>query len=359
MRRLAAFAAASALTVAGLLGCAEAPTRAERAASPQWHGDRFENTTPIAPQGFWRSLQLGLAFIFRKPDGAFPSTAPFAVAPLTRQALEAAPDGSIYRLGHSTVLLKLRGRFWLTDPVFSRRAFPVQWAGPSRFHAPPIALDALPPIAAVILSHDHYDHLDHDTVTALAAKTEHFLAPLGVGDHLVRWGIDPAKVRQLDWWQSVELHGVRFTATPARHFSGRGLGDANHSLWAAWAIDDGTRKLFFGGDSGYFDGFRTIGERLGPFDVTLLDCGAYDARWAEVHMHPQEVVQAHRDLRGRWLLPIHNGTFDLGLHPWKEPLERITDLGRRTGVRVATPAIGERFDPASEEAGTPWWKGIE
>jgi L-ascorbate metabolism protein UlaG (beta-lactamase superfamily) len=225
--------------------------------------------------------------------------------------LDAAPDRSLFRLGHSTILLKLRGQYWLTDPVFSERASPVQWMGPARFHAPPISIDELPPIAGVILSHNHYDHLDHAAVMQLAGKTARFIAPLGVGDQLIAWGVDASKVEQLDWWQSTEANGLRLTATPGQHFSGRGLGDSDRSLWASWVIQDGDFRIFFSGDTGYFDGFKAIGEKYGPFDLTMIETGAYDPRWAFVHMQPEQTLQAHLDLRGKWLLPIHNGTFDL------------------------------------------------
>lgn len=346
------------------LACGETPQKKGHDSSPQWQNGRFENTRAIAPTGLWKGLKLGWAFIFDKPAGSAPTDA-IPVQALTREALLQAPDGSLYRLGHSTLLLKLRGRFWLTDPVFAQRAFPVQWMGPARFHAPPITIDALPPIEGVLLSHDHYDHLDHDSILALADKTQHFIAPLGVGDRLIAWGVDPAKVRQLDWWDSVEINGLRFVATPARHFSGRGLSDTNSTLWASWVVIDGEQRLFFSGDGGYFDGFKTIGDRYGPFDVTFIECGAYDSRWAEVHMQPEEVVQAYKDLRGRWLVPIHNGTFDLGLHPWKEPFERLSALAQADGkTRLAWPGVGERLSlaqpggtPGATDPG-PWWRDL-
>jgi L-ascorbate metabolism protein UlaG (beta-lactamase superfamily) len=254
--------------------------------------------------------------LFNKPAGTAPG-APVPVLPLTRAQLEAAPDRSLFRLGHSTMLLKLRGGYWLTDPVFAERASPFQWMGPKRFHQPPIALHELPPIRGVILSHDHYDHLDQATIQQLAKSTDVFLTPLGVGDRLIDWGVDAAKVRQLDWWDSVTIDGLKMTATPAQHFSGRSLFDGNRTLWSSWVIVDDELRVFFSGDTGYFDGFKTIGERLGPFDVTLLETGAYDAQWPYVHMHPEQTVQAHVDLRGRWFMPIHNGTFDLAMHRWQ------------------------------------------
>jgi L-ascorbate metabolism protein UlaG (beta-lactamase superfamily) len=325
--------------------------------SPQHDGARFRNVRPRPAQGLVKNLGIIWNALFRKPQGTVPAgTLP--VDALSRADLAAAPDRSLYRLGHSTLLMKLRGEYWLTDPVFGERASPFKRMGPKRFHAPPIALADLPPLAGVILSHDHYDHLDRETVLALAATTGVFLTPLGVGDRLIEWGIDAAKVRQLDWWQSADVAGIRFTATPAQHFSGRSLFDGNSTLWASWVIADGDMRVFFSGDTGYFDGFREIGKRLGPFDVTLIETGAYDAQWPYVHMQPEETVQAHLDLRGRWLVPIHNGTFDLALHVWQEPFERVTGLAVARGVSLATPRMGERLDLAAPHRGERWWREV-
>lgn len=322
--------------------------------SPQHQDGRFRNVVPTPPTGFWKTLKLAWTVLRDKPADTVP-TRPVPVLALTRAQLLAAPDRSVFRLGHSTILLKLRGEFWLTDPVFSERASPVQWAGPKRFHAPPISIEELPPIKGVVLSHNHYDHLDHAAVLQLAGKTEHFLAPLGVGDQLIAWGVDAAKVQQLDWWQSTVVDGVRFVATPSQHFSGRGLGDRDKTLWASWTILDGALRVFFSGDSGYFDGFKTIGDKYGPFDLTLMETGAYNAQWPHVHMQPEETLQAHLDLRGKWLLPIHNGTFDLAMHRWHEPFDRITALAADKGVAITTPRMGEALDAGAPHAGSAWW----
>lgn len=325
--------------------------------SPQHDGERFRNVAPRPVDGIGKTLRIMWNLLLNKPRDTVPAGA-LPVDVLTREQLDAAPDRSLYRLGHSTVLLKLRGGFWLTDPVFAERASPFRRLGPKRFHAPPIALADLPPLAGVILSHDHYDHLDRDTVLALDATTERFLTPLGVGDRLIEWGIAATKVRQLDWWQSADVGGLVLTATPAQHFSGCSLLDGNSTLWASWVIEDRDLRVFFSGDSGYFDGFRTIGERLGPFDVTLIETGAYDPQWPYVHMQPEETVQAHVDLRGRWLVPIHNGTFDLAMHRWQEPFERITGLTAARGVALATPRMGERLNMAAPHRGERWWRNV-
>ncbi|WP_090873165.1 MBL fold metallo-hydrolase [Paraburkholderia diazotrophica] len=341
-----------------ILGFAAAERgRALSSTSPQHDGQRFRNVKPKPAQGLRKRLRIMWNVLLNKPDGTMPS-GPLPVDPLTRADLDAAPDRSLFRLGHSTLLLKLRGQFWLTDPVFAERASPFRRMGPKRFHAPPIARDALPPLRGVILSHDHYDHLDRETVLALAETTGVFLTPLGVGDRLIEWGIDASKVRQFDWWQGVEIDGVQFTATPAQHFSGRSLFDGNSTLWASWVIVDGDLRVFFSGDIGYFDGFKTIGERLGPFDVTLLETGAYDAQWPYVHMQPDDTVQAHIDLRGRWLVPIHNGTFDLAMHRWQEPFERVVGLAAARGIALATPRMGERLHLASPHRGERWWREV-
>ena len=326
--------------------------------SPQFRDGKFRNVAPRRPTGFLKTVALMWRVLTQKPDTTVPR-APIPVQELDAATLAAAPDASLFRLGHSTLLLKLAGEFWLTDPVFSERASPVQWAGPKRFHAPPISIAELPPIKGVILSHDHYDHLDHAAVLELAPKVEMFITPLGVGDRLIAWGIPAAKVRQLDWWQQTSLAGVRLVATPAQHFSGRGLSDGNSTLWASWVILAGDLRVFFSGDTGYHADFKTIGERFGPFDVTFMETGAYDAQWPDVHMQPEQTLQAHLDLRGGWLMPLHNGTFDLAMHAWHEPFDRILALAQSADVPLATPGMGERLSLANPQAGQRWWQAVE
>ncbi len=330
------------------------PAPADYNGSPQWRDGKFRNAAPKPPTTLAKTARLMWDMVLNKPAHTVPKGS-IPVQTLTREALLAVPDASLFRLGHSTLLLKLRGGFWLTDPVFSERAFPVQWAGPRRFHAPPISVAELPDITGVILSHDHFDHLDRGAIAQLAGKTRHFITPLGVGDRLVAWGVDAAKVRQLDWWQTTQVEGLRLVATPAQHFSGRSLNDGNRTLWSSWVMLDDALRLFFSGDTGYFDGFKDIGAKYGGFDVTLMETGAYNADWPHVHMQPEETLQAHLDLGGRWLLPIHNGTFDLAMHAWHEPFDRLMTLAWNRCVALSTPQMGERVDLRDPHAGTPWW----
>ena len=338
--------------------CSACSNLAEIPQSPQYRDGRFHNPTPIAPMGFVKGAQISWKMLFDKPADSV-AQQPIPTHQITQKQLRnEQADSVVYRLGHSSLLLQLAGKTWLLDPVFSERASPFQWAGPKRFHQPPIALEQLENIQGVVISHDHYDHLDRATIEQLSERVETFLTPLGVGKHLRNWGVAEHKIVELDWWQDFQLGSLRFTATPARHFSGRGLNDNNHTLWASWVIQTSEHRLFFSGDSGYFDGFAEIGKKLGPFDLTLMENGAYDADWSEVHMTPEQSLQAHLDLGGKLLMPIHNSTFDLALHPWKEPLERLSKLAENYSVELATPEVGERLALGERRVNQRWWQQL-
>jgi L-ascorbate metabolism protein UlaG (beta-lactamase superfamily) len=274
---------------------------------------------------------------------------------LSKQDLLEIENDSIIRLGHSTILMKLDDQFVIADPVMSDRASPVQWAGPKRFHANPIEVNELPDILAVIISHDHYDHLDKAALLELSDKVTQFVVPLKVGKRLVDWGVPQEKITELDWWESTQVSSIEFTATPSQHFSGRGLFDKDKTLWASWVIKSQSSSLFFSGDSGYFSGFKAIGDKYGPFDITMVETGAYNHLWKEIHMMPEESVQAHIDLQGTAMVPIHNGTFDLALHDWYEPFNRVTKAAAENNVTILTPMFGQVVDVKSPGQYEQWW----
>ena len=328
--------------------------RAER--SPQWSADGFGNRLPRVdgPRGRMLRESLFGGSDYRNPQ------APIAVVRRTR-ADYATPPASGLRttwLGHSTLLVEIDGRRVLIDPVWGERASPLTFLGPERFFAPPLPLAELPEIDAVVISHDHYDHLDVPTVRALVARDVRWLVPLGVGAHLAAWGVPEARITELDWWQSAEVAGLTITATPARHFSGRGLTDGNRTLWAGWAITGPSHRVFYSGDTALHDELVEIGRRLGPFDLTMIEAGAYSAMWADVHLGPEQAVLAHRLVRGDVMLPVHWGLFDLALHGWTEPMERVLAAADSQGVRVAAPRPGDMIEPAALGPVVRWWPQV-
>ncbi len=260
-------------------------------------------------------------------------------------------------LGHSSLMINIDGYRVLTDPVFEKR---ISVVGPTRFNGEvPLDIRQIPAIDAVIISHDHYDHLNKYSVKRLAAATDRFIVPLGVGARLVKWGLPQSKIVELDWWEEYQFNQkLMIAATPAQHFSGRGLTDRNATLWASWVIATPRHKIFFSGDSGYFDGFKQIGATYGPFDMTFIECGAYNTAWAQVHMFPEQTVQAHLDLGGKVLHPIHWGTFNLALHPWYEPMERLTASAADAGVQTATPVVGATTVYGKDLPSHKWWRQV-
>lgn len=259
-------------------------------------------------------------------------------------------------LGHASAMLELNGLRILTDPVLSERVSPLPFAGPKRFHDSPLQYDDLPHIDLVVISHNHYDHLDHKLVEALLDTDVKFILPLGVGEYLKSWGMDASRIYEMDWHDTYQTDGITITATPARHFTNRGVLDRNKSLWASFVIQNDTKKVFFCGDSGFFPGFKDIGDQYGPFDITMIGIGAYNEQWAAIHTNPQEAVEAHRLLRGRYLLPIHWCTFDLALHSWSEPIEWTICEAEKHGVDLIIPKVGEVFDASGSYVNGEWWK---
>ncbi|WP_330234986.1 MBL fold metallo-hydrolase [Streptomyces sp. NBC_00566] len=346
-----------------------AEPRGERLArihrSPHFKDGVFQNpggTARTRPSG--STLDLAKAFFdkdtrpVRAPHGTIP-VHPTTVADLAKPPVTGL---RVTWLGHSSVLVEIDGHRVLFDPVWGERCSPFPFAGPKRLHPVPLPLAALGPVDVVVISHDHYDHLDLPTIKALAGTDTLFAVPLGVGAHLEHWGVSPDRLRELDWHESTEVGGVTLTATPARHFCGRGLRNTQHTLWASWVVAGGEHKVFHSGDTGYFDGFKDIGAAHGPFDVTMIQIGAYSPYWPDIHMTPEEGVRAHLDLQSDTphgvLLPIHWGTFNLAMHAWAEPGEWTKDAAEAVGQTVASPRPGEPFEPAGRVPSDPWWRSV-
>ncbi|MFE7529184.1 MBL fold metallo-hydrolase [Kitasatospora sp. NPDC057542] len=260
--------------------------------------------------------------------------------------------------GHASALVEIEGFRVLLDPVWSDRCSPAAHVGPKRLHPVPVELEELPQVDAVLISHDHYDHLDMVTVKRLVrSQSAPFAVPLGIGAHLRRWGVPEHRIIELDWDETCTLGDLVLTLTAAHHFSGRGL-TRNTTLWGSWVIAGPSRKVFYTGDSGYFEGYARIGEQHGPFDAALVQIGAYDAAWADIHMTPEDAVLAHKDLTAGLLVPVHWCTFNLGLHPWAEPIERLVTAAKRQAVPLAVPRPGERVDVDNPPELDGWWETV-
>jgi L-ascorbate metabolism protein UlaG (beta-lactamase superfamily) len=323
---------------------------------PKYRDGAFVNPQPPAPYT-WDYLRQIITGQFagdemRMPPAPLPALRPaFAATP--------APGLRAFWIGHASVYIEIDGLRLLVDPVFSDYASPFAF-GPRRFQPPPVALGELPPIDAVLITHDHYDHLDMATVQALARRGTRFFVPLGIGAHLDRWGVPAAQQSELSWWQEDTLRGVRFVATPSRHYSGRGFGDRNATLWASWSVIGAAHRFHVTGDTGWSDHFRIIGERLGPFDLSFVKIGAYGpgAPWLDIHMSAEDAVRAHRELRAKRLFPVHWGTFNLAFHAWDEPIRRTLAAAAASGVEVVTPRLGEVVDADAPFASRPWWESL-
>ncbi len=371
MRRLAKITAGLAVSIVVIiLGVGAVNTNIMASVNPesltqasQFKEGRFHNTHESPQPGLLKTLEITKRFFFERGVNKTPlHTVP--VEQVTRAQLDALSNTDVHfiKLGHSSILLKIYGEYWLLDPVFAQRASPFRFLGPKRFHQAPIALDELPPISKVLISHNHYDHLDKAAVKKLAAKTQQFLVPLGVESDLEKWGIAAEKIVRFDWWQELPTPNALVAFTPTQHFSGRGLSDRNSTLWGSWVIKTEGAAIFFSGDSGYFDGFKQIGNRYGPFDITFIETGAYDNDWADIHMTPEESVQAHIDLKGHVMVPVHNGTFDLAFHSWYDPLERVNSAAIATNSRLFTPVFGQVISFAAlqerVQANVKWWRKL-
>jgi L-ascorbate metabolism protein UlaG (beta-lactamase superfamily) len=328
-------------------------------ASRQFRDGKFRNTSGVGPDLQGSSSGVMREFFFggraRVPRIRIP-----IVDPLERWRAPVSSGLRVTWFGHSTLLLEIDGFRVLVDPVFGPRASPVSFAGPKRFHPPPATIAQLPPLDVVLLSHDHHDHLDPRSIAALAERRMPFVTSLGVGARLEKLGVDPRLITELDWWEEHAMPGggLSFTATPAQHFSGRGLFDRNSTLWSSWVLTTPKRRIFYSGDTGLTEELRHIGARFGPFDLSIIEIGAWHPAWGSIHLGPKNALRAFELLGGGTFLPVHWGTFDLALHAWDEPIETLTSIAGPAGIRVLTPRIGEVIEPVQVEGATPWWRGV-
>jgi L-ascorbate metabolism protein UlaG (beta-lactamase superfamily) len=320
-------------------------------ASPQWNDGVFEN-----PQPLWND-PVGMLTNFLEPEPNLSPSEPVPVETVDGARFDTPPPSGlrITWLGHSTLLIEIDGQVLLTDPVWGERTSPVDWLGPKRWYAPPLAMDELPSLDAVLISHDHYDHLDYPSIVALADRDTKFFAPLGVGAHLEAWGVPAERILDVDWWDAHTIGGLTITTAPSRHASGREILDQNRTLWAGYAIRSENHNIFFSGDTGLFPGMTEIGEKLGPFEVTMLEVGAYGQAWPDWHLGPEQAVRAHQMLQGEVFLPVHWGLFDLANHGWTEPIERVLVAAEQRGVPVLTPRPGGSVEPTQPGEQVRWW----
>lgn len=345
-----------------LSGCASfgtsatGPRLARMQSSPEWIDGEFQNA-----QLMWNDIPHLLLHKLDSTPGATPDE-PVPVMESDGLLLAKLPASGlrVTWFGHSSSLIEIDGITVLTDPLWSKRISPVRWAGPTRWYQPPIALDDIPSIDVVVISHDHYDHLDRGTIEALRKRKTVFIVPLGIGAHLEHWGIAPTRIIELDWWQTAHINGVDIVSTPTRHASGRIWPRSDKTLWSGFAMVGPHHRAYYSGDTGLLPAMRDIGERYGPFDVALVEAGQYDADWPDWHLGPEQAVEVNRLVRGKVLIPVHWGLITLANHSWTEPVERVLAAARCSDSAVMTPMPGQSVEPAIRplQATPAWWPQI-
>ncbi|WP_051158935.1 MBL fold metallo-hydrolase [Tsukamurella sp. 1534] len=330
----------------------------------------YTNTDPDSPHERFDAGKIVRGVVGRARHGQGRPSRPIPL--VAHPSPEQSSDLAVTWYGHSSVLIEVDGFRVLADPVWGERVSPSPTIGPTRLHPVPVALSSLPPIDAVIISHDHYDHLDLPTIDELTRDRDvPFCVPIGVGGHLRAWGVPEDRIVELDWDQAHVLRStgpdgpseLKVVCTEARHFSGRGL-TRNSTQWASWSLVGPSHAVFFGGDTGFTERFKLVGDHFGPFDLTLLPIGAYDPLWPDVHTNPEEAVEIHRMIAkpGAPLVPVHWATFNLAFHDWSEPVERLLAAAEEAGVTTVIPMPGGRVDSRDERGGTgradDWWAGL-
>ncbi|OSZ81040.1 MBL fold metallo-hydrolase [Chitinophagaceae bacterium IBVUCB2] len=322
--------------------------------SPNYKNGAFQNLSPTAMKpedvSYWKMMKE----FFKK----HPETAPSTILPFVKTDLKKleGEEPLIVWFGHSSYLIRIANKNFLIDPVFSGNAAPVSYMVKAFPGSNEYKAEDMPPIDYLILTHDHYDHLDFKTIRKLKSKIGNVICSLGISSHLKHWGIAINNITELDWWQTTTVEdNIQITAAPARHFSGRGI-KRGQTLWSSFILKTSTHNLYIGGDSGYDSHFKEIGEKHGPFDMAILECGQYNTMWPLIHMMPEETAQAAVDLKAKALLPVHWGKFKLGMHPWNESIKRVTAKAKDLGMPTNTPKIGEPLTIGGEYSGSNWWE---
>ena len=328
-------------------------------ASPQFSDGKFINTKKEIPEAmsFSKMLSVSRKFFFEKVENGRPD-GNLEVEKIAATNVTSFQKGSrLIWFGHSAFLLQVDGKNILIDPMFGKVPAPHNWMGAKRFNLEmPIDIEKLPKIDAVVISHDHYDHLDYESIKKLKNKVEAYFVPLGVGVHLEAWDIQSSKITEMDWWEEVTFKNMLLACTPAQHFSGRKFTNGQSTLWSSWVIKSNNTSLFFSGDSGYGSHFKKIGERYGPFEFAMMECGQYNKMWPDIHMFPEETAQAGVDVQAKTLMPIHWGAFKLALHSWTDPIERVSKKAAKLRIPLVTPKIGEPIViDKLPEPNSVWW----
>ncbi|MEL4308201.1 MBL fold metallo-hydrolase [Joostella sp. CR20] len=329
-------------------------------ASANYKDNKFVNTKDVPKSnGFVGTVNILWKFLFTKVPNGRPNH------PLTLQKIDSSNVANyngpmrMFWFGHSAFLLQSDKHTILIDPMLGEVAAPYTWLGDKRFNDTlPIEIEKLPTIDAVLISHDHYDHLDYQSIQKLKDKVEMFYVPLGVGRHLKSWGVTPQKIIELDWWQEANFKDMKFVCTPAQHFSGRKFTNGQSTLWSSWVVKTDDFNVFFSGDSGYSNHFSAIGEKYGPFDFAMMECGQYNEMWPDIHMFPEQTAQAGVDVNAKVIMPIHWGAFKLALHDWRDPVERVVKKASELNLNIRVPKIGEPIliEDSKTDLEQFWWR---
>jgi L-ascorbate metabolism protein UlaG (beta-lactamase superfamily) len=328
---------------------------ARKKASKHFDGEAFVNLEKKDRPEWTGSWDVTKKFLLGFP-GQFPDN---DLPIITHHSVEKYAQDFLMWFGHSSFLVRLDGKYILFDPMLGEVAAPFDFLGTNRFNKGlPISVEHIPEIDFVFISHDHYDHLDYGTIKKLAAKTKQFVVPLGVEAHLMRWGVPKENIQPLDWWNSNSIEGINFSCVPAHHFSGRAISDHNATLWSGWVIEGQKHTLYHTGDGGYGNHFKTIGQKF-DIDYALVECGQYNKNWQDIHMSPEQTVQAAIDVKAKTLIPIHWGAFALSLHTWDEPIIRASAAAKQKGQRLVAPKIGEIvFLDKGTTNFSGWWRNV-